>query len=68
MLRDGVIRVGNVHVLSEFIYMNETAPIVQKKTTFITQICVKTYRDVLPVKVYKSLFLNSWKKSLVIIL
>ena len=59
MLRDGVIGVGDVHVLSEFIYMNVTAPIVQKQTTKIIQICVKTYRDVFPVQVYKSLFLNS---------
>ena len=59
MLRDGVIGVGDVHVLSEFIYMNVTAPIVQKQTTFIIQICVKTYRDVFPVQVYNSLFLNS---------
>ena len=57
MLRDGVIGVGDVHVLSEFIYVTTT--IVQKQTTFIIQICVKTYRDVFPVQVYKSLFLNS---------
>ena len=56
MLRDGVIGVGDVHVLSEFIYV--TTPIVQKQTTFIIQICVKTYRDVFPGQVYKSLFLN----------
>ena len=56
MLRDGVIGVGDVHVLSEFIYMNVTAPIVQKQTIFIIQICVKTYRDVFPVFFYKFYF------------
>ena len=64
MLSDGVFGVGDVHVLSEFIYMNVTTPIVQKQTTFIIQICVKTYRDVFP-SLQKFIF--KWLKKVMLL-
>ena len=68
MLRDGVIGVGDVHVLSEFMYMNVTAPIVQKPTTFInynTDLCKDLQRRVSSSSPQKFIF--KWLKKVMLL-
>ena len=57
MLRDGVIGVGDVHVSSEFIHMNVTAPSTETNNIYNTDLCKDLQRRVSSSSL-QSLFLN----------